>query len=143
MIIRETHAQDWASLKSVRLEALLDTPTAFGVSHETAASYADERWKALASAESDPRFWMALDGNHPIGMIGAGVDRTGRFNLIGMWIKAPFRGSGVAQQLVDFVKANAHHRGHNHIVLDVSPDNKRAARFYPKVRLSVGHSITA
>ncbi|UZS66437.1 GNAT family N-acetyltransferase [Pseudomonas syringae] len=130
MLVRETHEQDWASLKSVRLEALLDAPTAFGVSYETAASYTDERWKELASTESDPRFWMALDGNNPVGMIGASVDKAGRFNLIGMWIRAPFRGSGVAQRLVDSVKAHAFDRGHNRVVLDVSPDNKRAAQFY-------------
>ncbi|MFJ2479048.1 GNAT family N-acetyltransferase [Pseudomonas sp. NPDC087598] len=130
MIVRETHGEDWASLKSVRLEALLDAPTAFGVSYETAASYTDERWKELASAQSDPRFWMALDGNDPVGMIGAGVDKTGRFNLIGMWIRAPYRGSGVARRLVESVKAHALDRGHNRVVLDVSPDNKRAAQFY-------------
>ncbi|MNE18135.1 Acetyltransferase (GNAT) family protein [compost metagenome] len=130
MIVREANTQDWACLKSVRLEALLDAPTAFGVSYETAASYTDERWKALASVDSNPRFWMALDGNHPVGMIGASVDKTGCFNLIGMWIRSPYRGSGVAQRLVDRVKEHALERGHNCIVLDVSPENKRAAQFY-------------
>ena len=38
MDIRPTQTKDWMLLKPVRLAALLDTPTAFGVSYQTAAS---------------------------------------------------------------------------------------------------------
>jgi hypothetical protein len=36
MDIRSTETEDWRLLKQVRLAALLDTPTAFGVSYQTA-----------------------------------------------------------------------------------------------------------
>ncbi|WP_223430456.1 hypothetical protein [Pseudomonas sp. GL-B-26] len=49
MAIRLTEAKDWMLLKQVRLAALLDTPTAFGVSYQTAAQYSDEQWKERAS----------------------------------------------------------------------------------------------
>jgi hypothetical protein len=45
MIIRPTTEDDWQALKAVRLAALLDAPTAFGVSHRTAAA----RWRHSAS----------------------------------------------------------------------------------------------
>ncbi len=132
MIVRETNVQDWVSLKTVRLEALLDAPTAFGVSYQAAINYTDERWKELASSEGQPHFWLAFDRDRPVGMIGGGVDRTSRFNLIGMWIKPEFRGSGVAERLVNAVKACAISMGYRRVILGVSPANLRALRFYSK-----------
>jgi hypothetical protein len=37
--IRPTTEEDWEILKTIRLAALLDSPTAFGLSYATAASY--------------------------------------------------------------------------------------------------------
>lgn len=132
MIVRETNVQDWVSLKIVRLEALLEAPTAFGVSYQAAINYTEERWKELASSESLPYFWLALDRERPVGMIGGGVDRASRFNLIEMWIKPEFQGSGVAERLVNTVKACAINMGYRRVILGVSPDNLRASRFYRK-----------
>ena len=50
MRIRTTETKDWMLLKQVRLAALLDTPTAFAVSYQTAAAYSDEQWKERASS---------------------------------------------------------------------------------------------
>ena len=43
MHIRLTQASDWMLLKQVRLAALLEAPTAFGVSYQTAASDTERR----------------------------------------------------------------------------------------------------
>jgi RimJ/RimL family protein N-acetyltransferase len=136
MIIRPTTEHDWAALKAVRLAALLDAPTAFGVSHQTAAAYSEAQWRERAAGALGPEFWLAqkhdensVDGE-PVGMIGGGVDRHGHYNLIGMWVESRHRGSGAAQALVDAVKARALALGHRRIVLDVAPQNERAARFY-------------
>lgn len=103
MDIRLTKTEDWMLLKQVRLAALLDTPTAFGVSYRTAARYTDEQWKDRASS-AGTAFWLAFDNYRPVGMIGAGVSGANRYNLIGMWIEASARGSGVADRLVEAVK---------------------------------------
>ena len=50
MDIRLTQTEDWMLLKQVRLAALLDAPTAFGVSHQAAASYTDEQWQERADS---------------------------------------------------------------------------------------------
>jgi GNAT superfamily N-acetyltransferase len=130
MIIRPTTENDWAALKAVRLAALLDTPTAFGVHYQTAAAYSEAQWRERAAAASGTAFWLAFDRDEAIGMIGGGVDRAGHYNLIGMWVAHGCRGTGVAQSLVETVKARALERGHRRVVLDVAPDNLRAARFY-------------
>lgn len=132
MEVRLTEAKDWMLLKQVRLAALSDTPTAFGVSYETAAKYTDEQWQERASATAGPEFWLAFVHGAPVGMIGAGLSRENRYSLIGMWIGPRVRGSGIASTLVEAVKSRARQKGHEQIFLDVSPDNGRAANFYLK-----------
>jgi ribosomal protein S18 acetylase RimI-like enzyme len=131
MEIRLTERADWMLLKQVRLAALLDAPTAFGVSYQTAANYTDEQWKDRASS-AVTAFWLALDSDIPVGMIGAGVNGDNRYNLIGMWIEGSARGSGLAAQLVEAVKARAMAQGFDGVYLDVSSGNARAANFYLK-----------
>jgi ribosomal protein S18 acetylase RimI-like enzyme len=130
MIVRRTNEGDWAALKAVRLAALRDAPTAFGVTYATAAAITDEGWRARASGAALPAFWLAWDGDAPVGLAGGGVDARGRYNLIAMWVAPALRGAGVARPLVDAVKAHALALGHARVVLDVAPDNLRAAAFY-------------
>ena len=132
MDIRLAQAEDWMLLKQVRLAALLDTPTAFGVSHHTAVTYTDEQWRERASPETGTQFWLSIKCGDPVGMIGAGVSEMNRYNLIGMWIEPQSRGSGAAARLVDALKSRALQLGHKHVYLDVSPENARAASFYLK-----------
>jgi ribosomal protein S18 acetylase RimI-like enzyme len=139
MIIRPTIADDWAPLKRARLAALLDAPTAFGVSHATAATYSEAQWRERAAGAAGPVFWLAFDGDgdgdgdgEAVGMVGGGVDRHGHYNLIAMWVTPTRRGSNIAARLVDAVKAHARALGHARVVLDVAPDNLRAARFYER-----------
>ena len=131
MDIRSTVTEDWKLLRQVRLAALLDTPTAFGVSYQTAAAYTDEQWQVRASS-TGTAFWLAFEKDRPVGMIGAAVSDTQRFNLIGMWVEPAARGSGVATQLVETVKVHATSQGFDRVFLDVSPDNARASNFYLK-----------
>jgi ribosomal protein S18 acetylase RimI-like enzyme len=49
-----------------------------------------------------------------------------------MWIAPSARGSGVATQLVEAVKARAIDQGFDGVFLDVAPDNARASNFYLK-----------
>jgi RimJ/RimL family protein N-acetyltransferase len=132
MEVRMTDATDWILLKQVRLAALSNTPTAFGVSYETAAKYTDEQWQERASATAGPEFWLAFMDGEPVGMIGGGISRTHRYNLIGMWVEPRVRGSGIASTLVEVVKSRALQKGHDRVFLDVSPDNERAANLYLK-----------
>jgi ribosomal protein S18 acetylase RimI-like enzyme len=132
MLIRPTEESDWERLKSIRLAALRDAPTAFGVSHAQAAANSDEQWKTRASGATLPRFWLAVDGDAAIGLAGGGIDQAGRYNLIAMWVAPAQRGSDAARRLVDAVKSHALGLGHARVVLDVDPDNVRAARFYQR-----------
>jgi hypothetical protein len=72
MDIRSTGTEDWMLLKQVQLAALLDTPTVFGVTYQTAAAYTDEQWKVRASS-TGTAFWLAFEKDRPLGMIGASL----------------------------------------------------------------------
>jgi ribosomal protein S18 acetylase RimI-like enzyme len=132
MLIRPTEESDWEVLKSIRLAALRDAPTAFGVSHQQAATHTEQEWKQRASSATLPRFWLAVDDGEAVGLAGGGVDKLGRYNLIAMWVAPAQRGSSAARRLVDAVKEHALASGHARVVLDVAPDNQRAARFYQR-----------
>lgn len=132
MIIRPTGAADWPALKSARLAALLDAPTAFGASHASAAAFSDADWQQRAISTPQRTFFLAFDGEQPIGLAAQVVVGNGECHLIAMWVQSDYRGLAVAQGLVDAVKRCAMDNGHPRLVLDVAPENTRAAAFYQK-----------
>jgi ribosomal protein S18 acetylase RimI-like enzyme len=132
MAIRACNEADWEVLKALRLAALIDSPTAFGVSYAAIAMDSEQQWRARASSHTEPRFLLAFAEGRAVGMIGDVVDLHGQFNLIAMWLQPDARGSGIAGELVEAVKTRAVARQYDRVVLSVSPDNLRAANFYRK-----------
>lgn len=132
MIIRRTTEEDWETLKEIRLASLRDAPTAFGVSHASAAAESDSQWRERASGRGRAEFLLAFVDGVTVGMVGGAVSATSEFNLIAMWVRPEYRGTAAAALLVEAIKERAAARGHTRIVLDVAPDNGRAAAFYQK-----------
>lgn len=132
ILILPTTASDWPALKSARLAALLDAPTAFGASHASAAAFSDADWQQRAVSTPQRTFFLAFDGEQPIGLAAQVVAGNGECHLIAMWVHPEYRGMAVAQGLVDAVKQCAVGNGHTRLVLDVAPENTRAAAFYQK-----------
>lgn len=132
MLIRPTIEADWETLKAIRLASLLDAPTAFGVSYVSAAADSDAQWRERASGSGRAQFLLAFMDDVAVGMIASVVSRSLELNLIAMWVKPEWRGMDVAAGLVEAIKARAIAQGHARVVLDVSPDNERAAAFYRK-----------
>lgn len=132
MIIRHTTEADWKILKEIRLASLRDAPTAFGVSHASAAAESDTQWRDRASGGGRAEFLLAFVDGVAVGMVGGAVSAKSEFNLIAMWVRPEFRGTAAACLLVEAIKERAAARGHSRLVLDVAPDNRRAAAFYQK-----------
>lgn len=131
VIVRRTVASDWRALKALRLAALLDAPMAFGVSHAEAAANPDSQWITRAEGSGPATFFMAFDGEQPIGMAAAVRGDDEPVGLIAMWVAPAWRGSDrkVAGLLVDAVKA---HAAGVPIILEVAPSNLRAVAFYER-----------
>lgn len=131
MEIRATQKEDWQLLKQIRLSALQDTPSAFGVSYATAAADSDAQWQVRAAGERT-RFWLAFDDDRPVGLVGAGFRDPARYELIAMWVEPAARGAGVADALVTAVKARAMELGLEALFLEVAAENVRAVQFYQR-----------
>lgn len=132
MIIRPTIEEDWEVLKEIRLASLDDAPTAFGVSHATAAAYSDAQWRDRASGRGQAEYLLAWSDGAAVGMVAGVVSAAAEFNLIAMWVRPEYRGTAAAALLVGAMKQRAVARGHACVVLDVAPDNLRATAFYRK-----------
>ena len=130
--IRSTTARDWPALKTTRLAALFDAPTAFGASHASAAAFSDADWQQRALSTPQRTFFLAFDGEQAIGLAAQVVAGNGECHLIAMWVQSEYRGMAVAQGLVEAVKQCAVNNGHARLVLDVAPENSRAVTFYQK-----------
>ncbi|MEU1285896.1 GNAT family N-acetyltransferase [Kitasatospora sp. NPDC005856] len=128
---------DWQRLRKVRLAQLLDTPLAFGETHEDASGLGEDRWRARCDWVNEP---------DKLGLVA--VDATGEWvatmlsvpnraspaalELIGVWVDPAHRGRarGVADALLDAVLAWARVRGAGRMLLGVHEANPRAAAFY-------------
>ncbi|MEX3949000.1 GNAT family N-acetyltransferase [Paraburkholderia sp. EG287B] len=129
-LIRPTSEDDWQILKTVFLAALLDSPTAFGLSYATAAAFSEQQWRECASGQTQPQYLVAMVRGQAVGLIGDAITRSREYNLIAMWVHSQYRGLGVAGRLVNAIQARAIERGQRRVVLRVSPDNTRAVGLY-------------
>jgi len=104
---RRVRPDDVHALKRVRLAALLDTPSAFAMTHEEESGYPDDRWATSAverSAGREHATFFAFDGDDVVGLVGGHrLDGDQGIELVSMWTSPTARGKGVGAALVDCV----------------------------------------
>lgn len=132
LVIRRTSIDDWPELRSIRLEALADTPDAYGSTYEGTVTFSTRRWKAMA-AES--RYFLAKRDGDVLGMVSGGFNDQypGTHWLYGMYVTPAARGSDVAPGLVNAVIAWALGDGASELYLHVTTSVERARAFYQKM----------
>ena len=85
--VRATDRDDWQRLRRLRLEALADTPMAFGQTTEHALAMSEGDWRAYAGRGKDPNrtFIVAIDeaSGEFVGMMGGGLKHWQRFAIFG------------------------------------------------------------
>ena len=114
-------------LRALRMQALSDSPEAFGstLEREVARSTAEwQRWLGPGAIF----FLETADG--PQGLAAGVPDAVepGVVSLMSMWVHPELRGSGAANTLIGAVLAWAEEVGAALIRLDVSEGNDRARR---------------
>jgi ribosomal protein S18 acetylase RimI-like enzyme len=117
---------DWPLWRRLRLQALADSPAAFGstLAEWTGAGDTEQRWRARLS-NAPFNAVIRLDGA-PAGMVGAFVEGAA-VELVSMWV-APFaRGRGIGDAAVRAVVDWADER---EVVLSVKVENTSAIRLY-------------
>ncbi len=142
-VVRRAQPDDWAALRAIRLEALSDSPDAFGSTYETALNFSNDQWRAMAAQ----RFYCLAERDGVVGMISGGLndDHPGTHWLYGMYVTPSVRGSAAAALLVKAVEEWARGEGARELFLHVGSSMTRARSFYKKMGFeptSESHAMT-
>lgn len=137
--VRRTTADEWQDFRELRLEALLDSPTNYGQTHEQALAIADEQWQERArtnATSAEQAFYVAADDTtgRLVGMWSAAphFHRPGVLIILGVYVRPEARGTDVARRLNQAVIDFARTTDAKELVLLVRDDNDRARRFYER-----------
>ena len=135
--IRPITADDWAEYRTIRLEMLQDSPTAFLERFSTARRFSDDEWKRRAarfSSATSIRLAAISADSEWVGSMGACIpDGATEPVLVAVYVTPAWRGdaAGVTDALLLEVEAWASARSDS-IILEVHEDNARAMAAYLK-----------
>ncbi|HEY0248314.1 MAG TPA: GNAT family N-acetyltransferase [Gryllotalpicola sp.] len=134
--VRRTARADWERLRRLRLEALQDTPMAFGQTYENALTMGEREWGDYAARgqERNRVLVVAIDDETGdfVGMMGGAIDRSGGAPyLVAVFVSPGHRGRarGVTDLLLETIEEWARDFA-GALQLDVHEDNLRARRYY-------------
>lgn len=132
MELRRLGPDDRSLLRSVRLRALAEAPSAFGSSLAREEVFSDADWDARLATPGAVTF-VAVDARGaPVGMV-TGVSEEGASgvgDLVGLWVDPSARRSGVGDALVARVLAWAADGDLFVVRLCVTEGNETAERLY-------------
>ncbi|GAA3591164.1 hypothetical protein GCM10022198_13800 [Klugiella xanthotipulae] len=139
---------DWDEYRTLRLEMLGDTPIAYLETREHALGLNDEAWKFRAWRANGPTTLglagVDASGNTPVwvGTMSAYLSSPGVAHLVSVYLNAGYRGSDVADRMLDRVVEWAQDRPDVAVLkLLVHEDNARAIAFYERQGFTrTGHS---
>jgi len=131
--VSELGAGDGLIWRDLRLQALLESPDAFGATHDAHSTRPDAEWHRMIDATAaDPNaasLVATLDGA-PAGMAYCRMNSPGVGGLYAMWVSPGSRSRGIGRALVDFALAWMIERGAKYAELTVSEGNDPALALY-------------
>ncbi|HJZ64433.1 MAG TPA: GNAT family N-acetyltransferase [Candidatus Acidoferrum sp.] len=123
--------------KSVRLDALNESPSAFGSTYAREAAFTHTEWLARLERWNGEQGigFLAMDGGKGCGIAGALLDLEdpARAQLVSMWTAPAHRRRGAGQLLVGAVIDWAKSRKIKTLTLMVVSTNGPAIRFYEQL----------
>ncbi|MFC6962147.1 GNAT family N-acetyltransferase [Halocatena marina] len=110
-------------------------------------------WRLDRHEAKSYRAWVAVEGSHDennhitadidsdfVGFITTDIDesssvfdRPDRLVVCDIYVRKPYRGTGLANDLIERAKARAREQECANLTLDVDVDNERAIAFYEKL----------
>jgi ribosomal protein S18 acetylase RimI-like enzyme len=134
-VVRRVRPDEGPLLKSVRLAALADAPSAFGSSFAAEVDQPDDHWTdraVLGAAGEQGATFFALADGAVVGLVASyrPVLAELRAELVSMWVSPAHRGTGVAAELVAAVVGWAHQTGVETVELWVTRGNDAAVHLY-------------
>ncbi len=134
MQLRRLGPADRDLLRTVRLRALADAPSAFGSTLAREAAYTDADWDGRLATPGAATFVAVDDDGTPVGIVTGVPDPAapGRADLFGLWVDPVARRSGVGDGLLGHLLAWAGDRGLDRVRLCVTEGNDAAERLYAR-----------
>jgi GNAT superfamily N-acetyltransferase len=139
--VRRIEAADWPRFRQLRLEALRDSPLAFVEQHDQALAQPDQHWQERVergAGAADSATFVAVDAGELVGkatcFIEPEVTAYVSAHLVGVYVRPPSRGSGVAEAVVAAAVGWAREEAHAaRVRLFVIETNDRAMAFYRRL----------
>ncbi|HEX9058661.1 MAG TPA: GNAT family N-acetyltransferase [Clostridia bacterium] len=136
-----TTITDWQKYKSIRLQALKDTPQAFGQTYDDAAKKTDSHWKEVLSQEN--RFFVITEINgEAVSVAGAKQIADDTWFIIAVYTKPEFRGKGIAKETMRTVLDELKKRKIKKAELWVNVDQEAAIALYKNLGFSIVKTIS-
>ena len=136
VLIQPFLTEEWRIYKETRLQALHDSPNAFGSTYGTAIQLADNEWHtrlARVSPEIDLPLKALVNGVVG-GMAWAHIHQSGAdaTYLYQMWVAPEFLGRGVSSAILNAAIRWAKERNSSAMKLGVTVGDSAARRLYDK-----------
>ncbi len=125
---------DWSLYRAHRLEALLDSPDAFGEIYSEASALVDGRWQERVTNEARP-LYLAFQEDRLVGTMSGGTndEYPGTYWLFGLFVSPRARGTNAARLLMEALAQWCRDEGGESLNLFVTQSQQRAIAFYKKV----------
>ena len=131
--IYELTAEDWERLRDIRLRSLLDSPHAYGATHEAESVLPQEAWlDRMTKAHSVIASINGLDVGY-MSVEELEGDFGAKVWLGGCWVSPEVRGTGVMKAMIDFIDSVSGERGWECQGLGVWHDNHSAIAAYERL----------
>jgi GNAT superfamily N-acetyltransferase len=129
--VRRAAIGDEPLLRTLRLQALTDSPRTFGSTYEREVARTMEDWRRWLAPGAT---FLLEAGGEPRGLVAGVRDANDALavHLMAMWVHPGLRGTGAADALVSSVKAWANEIGATQVRLNVVERNTRARRCYER-----------
>lgn len=122
-------ADDWSTLRSVRLKALEESPSAFLGDLATESALSEHDWRAECERS---RWFVAWLDEQPVGIgkLYRSADLDESMHIESMWVTPTLRRAGVARALIEAMEAEARALGEDRLALWVFRGNPTARNIY-------------
>jgi GNAT superfamily N-acetyltransferase len=135
--IRRLGGDEWQAYRSVRLEALADSPDAFARTLDFETARPDAEWESRVALASDSALDLPLvldDGERLAGLAWGKIlpSQPDTAHLFQMWVAPRWRGHGFGAEMITRIGAWASKAGALRLVLGVTEGNTPARRLYAR-----------
>jgi len=136
-VVRTFLPHEWRTYRAIRLEALAESPAAFGSTLARESNFAETEWESRLSrgcSSATERPLIAEVGNKPVGLAWARIESTDRAvaNLYQMWVSPEFRGRGIGGALLSAAIEWARLAGAEAVELGVTFGDTPSIRMYTR-----------